>query len=922
MTATIRAQASNQDLDLPISIIDGASPPQLQREDQQNATVVALPDKNQWLVIWEDWRNWASTGADIYGRFIDKNGNYCGPEFILCNQPGNQTSPTLAYRPTNTVLVAWQDSRGTTSDGYIYYRTIDVSLLDTNGYGYTLAGETAVTYTSIDGDYLDSRKHPDAAYNTARDQFWLAWIESRDTLQRIGEDPFGVYSSSAVWSIGDTNYIAYAIISGGTPTSNQTDIIRNNSQRSNSTCRRISSSSTSDDSKTEYIYEYEYFTRANNVKVSCDEQTRDTLLVWEGIRGKATLTCTRERNEEEVETPGLGGTTTTQTLVTYTYPPTTLELSSWEGDEDNSNIHIYTLFDKNINQAVVHAQQLDAQGNGSHYPNVAFEPVNSKFMVTWEAQQENGFSKIYGQLLFSGGGTYGSNLLLSFQDTDGDGVQDDDILLSNQTHPTIAVDNTNQLFLVTWQDGRRSQVSTENLDIYGQFIDCEGSMRGNNYAINISGANQCNPQTAYNRGNHKFFMVWKDARNFIDTHSDIYGQKFDLEDLQVYNNGQAATQIILTDTGSNGTLSPLHLGFPTLVADNSVTRNITVKNTSADIMVVESFDTTTKEFSINDLEAGDEIPAGGSLTFSVSFSPIHLGNFTDTLSLAFGSQTEGLIIPCSVNLSGKAIGKYILKEADSFSADRNYQLNVNAFTEQSGHLYVLLIHNPISGSIVYALTPTGNLVPFPYTSPFGWQNLFYANQSSPSLVVGLNTLNYQELGCTMCLGPTGTTNGNDSFTFGNTITIQPPNDTPYNGATDFKYLAGDLYIATYIADGIPGAGFDFNRGLVELLRLTINSLNGNWRVASEYDGELRVHSALLQVQENNGVIAAQWGDYLPVINYSLTESAYIIQFTLAGYQYTYTINQLTDDSFSGFYHCEANGTVIIDQAPVNGVRVQ
>ena len=740
-------------------------------------------------------------------------------------------------------------------------------------------------------------------------------------------------------AFADSNYISFTTISAADGNADIPKILRN-TDPSNTTVRLLSKAKTKEETKGTTTYTYEYFSDVHNVTVACDDGSPETLIAWEGIKGTATLTCTwteKDKEEKDCEKGQKDCTCTGEGKEEKCQAPNpdygkstsddlyTDDLKLDPDPEDvttHDKVHIYALFDNNIPLTDIHAQRLDASETAAHYPSTAFEPVGRKFLVAWETRQENGFSKIYGQLFLSGGTSYGPNLPLSFQDIDGDGNQDENILRSNQTHPSITVDYTNQLFLVTWQDGRNAPVSAENLDIYGQFVDCEGSLRGSNYAINTNAANQCCPRTAYNLGTHQFFMVWKDARNFLDTHSDIYGQRFDLADLQVYNNGQAATQIILSDSGSNATFSPLSLGFPTLEVDSRSTRNITVKNTSAATMIVESFRTTAGVFSASGITTGDEIPAGGGLTFSVIFSPTHLGNFDDTLSLVFISQTGGTAIPCAVNLSGKAIGKYILYEAESFTADRTYQLKVNAFTEQPGHLYVLLIHDPASGGTIYALTPTGNIVPFPYTSPFDWQDMYFAFESSPSMTVDLSTINLQQLGCSACPGPFAVNAGDDSFMFGNNIIIHPPDETPYNCAADFKYFTGNFYVATYIADGTAGVPFDFNRGLVELLWLKIHSLNGSWRVTSEYYDQNRVHPALLQVQESGGMIASQWGDYHPTISYSTTESAYTLDFTMSRYHYTYTINQLTADSFTGTYHCEYNGTVIVEQAGVSGVRVQ
>ncbi|MEA3240555.1 MAG: hypothetical protein U9P37_03105, partial [Pseudomonadota bacterium] len=85
------AQANCLDEDIPISVVDGISPALTLEDDQHNPAIIALADKELWLVAWEDWRNWGTTGVDIYGRFIDKNGTYYGDEIAICIQPGNQT---------------------------------------------------------------------------------------------------------------------------------------------------------------------------------------------------------------------------------------------------------------------------------------------------------------------------------------------------------------------------------------------------------------------------------------------------------------------------------------------------------------------------------------------------------------------------------------------------------------------------------------------------------------------------------------------------------------------------------------------------------------------------------------------------------------------------------------------------------------
>jgi hypothetical protein len=236
-------------------------------------------------------------------------------------------------------------------------------------------------------------------------------------------------------------------------------------------------------------------------------------------------------------------------------------------------------------------------------------------------------------------------------------------------------------------------------------------------------------------------------------------------------------------------------------------------------------------------------------------------------------------------------------------------------------LYVLFSHDPLSQGNIYALTPSGNLVPFPYQSVFGWQNLWYMENTRPGNVLDLSWINLQGLGCNQCQGPPTDPHGDD-ISFGGII-ITPPATEPYNNAADFKYMAGTLYIATYVKDPYFSAGktFDFNQGLLEVQTLHINSLAGTWQVMSEYYGEGRVNPGLLVVSEADGNINGSWPPYPITINYGDGQAAYIIQFDIGAYHYTYTIDHLEKNSFKGSYTCTFNGTVIAPEQKVCGVRV-
>ncbi|MBN2808277.1 MAG: choice-of-anchor D domain-containing protein, partial [Deltaproteobacteria bacterium] len=765
--------AANEGPNIPISIENGATAPDtatLLGEDQQNPTVIALPDKNKWFVVWEDWRNWGATGADIYGRFINGDGTYCGDEIPISTAAGNQTVPTAAYRNSpsgeDKILIAWQDTRGGAASGYLYYKVLDVSALAVDcASGVVLGGENIVGYSSIDSDSLISRKLPKVAYDAARDKFWLVWVESRNALQRIEEQPFGIaatlvgpycedgsnpnftcedgndpdylcadgseprlqcadgsypvlkcedlsdawmdwisgqfifncadesvpipvcgdnsiatpvcldgsdvalrcrdssdvawrcedgseckYNRVAIttqWKFGDSNYASYVTVDAASGVAGIPEIIRNsdiipldtdedgifdNFRDSICTVRLISHSRSSEKD----VYVYEYFKNVNNVTIACDDSSPETLIVWEGVRGRATLTCTYEDTNKN-EVPDY-------------FEPFFAELVLDEWENDDGLVHIFSIFDKYINQTVVNSQLIDASTKSCFYPAVGFDSSHRKFLVAWEDRDARDgagdgiHSKIFGQLVYSGGGLYGANLPISFQDTNEDGIQDKNILDANQTRPQVAIDSTNQRFLVTWQDGRNSQVSLENLDIFGQFVDSEGSLRGNNYAVCVEPANQYNPVTVFNAGNHQFLSVWKDARNLNTTNSDIYGQRFTL--------GQP--QLILLNDDDTSLVPPL-LDFDSVQAGEAPTLLVKMKNIGDSVIKIDYVTPLEAPFtyvslppellSVDDGNTLNLVP-GASYKLYVKFEPTADGTFIDDFTI----QSDATSL--TINLQG------------------------------------------------------------------------------------------------------------------------------------------------------------------------------------------------------------------------------------------------------------------------------
>lgn len=98
---------------------------------QNNARIAYNRANDFFLVVWDDTRNLATSGTDIYGRLVKADGTPLGISTSISSAPGSQNSPDIAFDPDrNRSLVVWQDSRNSsTSEEDVYGRFVGNGLV-------------------------------------------------------------------------------------------------------------------------------------------------------------------------------------------------------------------------------------------------------------------------------------------------------------------------------------------------------------------------------------------------------------------------------------------------------------------------------------------------------------------------------------------------------------------------------------------------------------------------------------------------------------------------------------------------------------------------------------------------------------------------------------------------------------------------
>ncbi len=127
-----------------------------------------------YIAVWIDQRNMSITGTDVYGAWILPDGTVSS-EFVVTNATANQRAASVVYNPSvNNFLVTWIDDTSGTSD-------LNIGGAVVNSGGGVSSGPFAMITAS------GNQRGPYVRYDYGNSQYFMVWFDNRNG----GNDIYG-----------------------------------------------------------------------------------------------------------------------------------------------------------------------------------------------------------------------------------------------------------------------------------------------------------------------------------------------------------------------------------------------------------------------------------------------------------------------------------------------------------------------------------------------------------------------------------------------------------------------------------------------------------------------------------------------------------------------------------------------------------
>ncbi|HYP41732.1 MAG TPA: S-layer homology domain-containing protein [Chloroflexia bacterium] len=310
---------------------------------------------NAFLVVWQDARNSAATGLDIYGQRVLGSGALAGSEIPISTVAQGQEYPKVAFNSTSgEYLAVWRDRRNDTTTGW------DI-------YGQRIAGGGALAGSNFPiAIELAGEQFPTVAYSSAGTEYLVAWEDNREDATNVDISAQRVSSSGA-------------LVGSKIPISTQLS--------SNEYRPAIAASSAA---LGEYLLVWQN-TATDNVYIHGQRVSSSGALVGSNF---PIPTASGEQFNPAVAYNG----STTEYLV------------AWQDRRNGfSNPSIYGQRVSGTGTLVGSEIPISTIPQGQQAPQLAYNSAGSQYMTAWEGYESSTGSSIYGQRVSGTGTLVGSS---------------------------------------------------------------------------------------------------------------------------------------------------------------------------------------------------------------------------------------------------------------------------------------------------------------------------------------------------------------------------------------------------------------------------------------------------------------------------------------------------------------------------------
>jgi uncharacterized repeat protein (TIGR01451 family) len=485
---------------------------------QSRADVTWNSADNEYLAVWADNRNSASTGFDIYaqrvssqGELLDNAGNPgadSAVNFAVSEATGDQDHPVLVYNSDNIqYLIAWQDHRYGNSDVFAQLVSGQGELLDQDGNpGADPAANLPISVAP------NSQECPALSY--VQDTYRLVWQDSRH-FDFVEEDIYEQQVAIHGEPLGNVIPLVTAPTSQTSPAVaydglDKYLVVWQDARNLSDTAYDIYGQIVASAGTLPGINFPISATGGDQWFPAVASDAKDEfLVVWQDSRyGSWDVYGQHVSNQGTL----LGNAFGISTAPSDQCFPTL----AYNGAEDK---YLIVWQDHRSGNWDIYGQCISPEGDqensfpivthpdNQERPDVVYNSASSEYLVVWQ-DYRHGDWDIYARRISGACSPLGGEFSVAQQP-------------ERQWYPALAYNSTEDQYLAVWWDNRHGNGG----DIYGQRLSSDGQLLGDNSPISTAQNVQRFPDATYSSLDNEYLVVWTDYRNLASTAFDIYGQR-------------------------------------------------------------------------------------------------------------------------------------------------------------------------------------------------------------------------------------------------------------------------------------------------------------------------------------------------------------------------------------------------------------